>query len=71
MTQLCQSNDKKLEDVAELCRMLETVPLQKMKREEFQQLGMEQVEEEFERRMSESQRALEEERAETASPRKK
>ncbi|KAJ8364276.1 hypothetical protein SKAU_G00131070 [Synaphobranchus kaupii] len=40
------------------------------RREESQQLAMEQVEEEFERRMSESQRALEE-RAEAASLRRK
>ncbi|KAJ8352286.1 hypothetical protein SKAU_G00237620 [Synaphobranchus kaupii] len=49
--------------VSPLCR--------KIKWEESQQLAMEQVEEEFERRMSESQRDLEEERAEAASLRKK
>ncbi|KAJ8343671.1 hypothetical protein SKAU_G00310000 [Synaphobranchus kaupii] len=49
--------------VSPLCR--------KIKREESQQLPMERVEQEFERRMSESQRTLEEERAEAASLRKK
>ncbi|KAJ8346869.1 hypothetical protein SKAU_G00282700 [Synaphobranchus kaupii] len=71
MMQLCQSQDKRLEDAAELCRMLETVLQQKIRQEESQQLAMEQLEEGFERRMSESQRALEEERAEAASLRKK
>ncbi|KAJ8346874.1 hypothetical protein SKAU_G00282750 [Synaphobranchus kaupii] len=71
MTQLCQSQDKRLEDAAELRRMLETVLQQRIKQEESQQLAMERVEEEFERRMSESQRALKEERAEAASLRKK
>ncbi|KAJ8346875.1 hypothetical protein SKAU_G00282760 [Synaphobranchus kaupii] len=71
MTQLCQSQDKRLEDAAELRRMLETVLQQNIKREESQQLAMERVEEGFETRMSESQRALEEERGEEASLRKK
>ncbi|KAJ8370982.1 hypothetical protein SKAU_G00110100 [Synaphobranchus kaupii] len=71
MKQLCQSQDKRLKDAAELCRMLEMVLQQKIKREESQQLAMEQVEEGFQRRMSDSQRALEEERAEAASLRKK
>ncbi|KAJ8348841.1 hypothetical protein SKAU_G00274300 [Synaphobranchus kaupii] len=62
---------KKLEDAAELRGTLETVLQQKIKREESQQLPMERVEQEFERRMSESQRTLEEERAEAASLRKK
>ncbi|KAJ8343429.1 hypothetical protein SKAU_G00307580 [Synaphobranchus kaupii] len=64
-------SEKKLEDAAVLRGTLETVLQQKIKREESQQLPMERVEQEFERRMSESQRTLEEERAEAASLRKK
>ncbi|KAJ8370986.1 hypothetical protein SKAU_G00110140 [Synaphobranchus kaupii] len=71
MAQFCQSQDKRLEDAAELRGMLEMVLRQKIKREESQQLAMEQVEEGFQRRMLDSQRALEEERAEAASLRKK
>ncbi|KAJ8356091.1 hypothetical protein SKAU_G00188850 [Synaphobranchus kaupii] len=68
MMQLCQAKDKELDDAAELRRTLETVLLQKIKQEESQQLAMEQVEEKFQRRMSESQRVLEEERAEGIQP---
>ncbi|KAJ8352216.1 hypothetical protein SKAU_G00236920 [Synaphobranchus kaupii] len=67
----CQSQDKRLEDAAELRGMLEMVLRQKIKREESQQLAMEQIEEGFQRRMLDSQRALEEERADAASLRKK
>ncbi|KAJ8342521.1 hypothetical protein SKAU_G00324490 [Synaphobranchus kaupii] len=70
MKQLCQSQDIKLEDAAELHGKLETVLQQKIKQEESQQLAMERFEEGFERQMLESQKALEEERAEAASLRK-
>ncbi|KAJ8349844.1 hypothetical protein SKAU_G00249740 [Synaphobranchus kaupii] len=71
MASRLEVSEKKLEDAAELRGTLETVLQQKIKLEESQQLPMERVEQEFERRMSESQRTLEEERAEAASLRKK
>ncbi|KAJ8351669.1 hypothetical protein SKAU_G00231450 [Synaphobranchus kaupii] len=43
MTQLCQAKDKELEDVAELCRMLETVLQRKIKQAESQQCVMEHL----------------------------